>query len=68
MALQQMFEGRSKGEMVGLFLALLELVRNRRVRVVQDRIEGLITVQLRDEAEHPAAETATPASAEPAAE
>lgn len=68
MALQQMFEGRSKGEMVGLFLALLELVRNRRVRVVQDRIEGLITVQLRDETEQPAAETSAPASAEPAAE
>jgi chromatin segregation and condensation protein Rec8/ScpA/Scc1 (kleisin family) len=39
--------------MVGLFLALLELVRNRRVRVVQDRIEGLISVQLRDDPEDP---------------
>ena len=53
LALQQMFEGRSRGEMVGLFLALLELVRNRRVRVVQDRIEGLISVQLRDDPEDP---------------
>lgn len=49
--LQRMFEGRTRSEMVGLFLALLELVRNRRVRVAQDRVEGLITVSLRDEPE-----------------
>ena len=51
--LQRMFEGRTRGEMVGLFLALLELVRNRRVRVAQDKVEGLITVSLRDEPEDP---------------
>jgi chromatin segregation and condensation protein Rec8/ScpA/Scc1 (kleisin family) len=55
-----MFEGRTRSEMVGLFLALLELVRNRRVRVAQDKVEGLITVSLRDEPEdqgHAAPET-----------
>ncbi len=54
--LQRMFEGRTRSEMVGLFLALLELVRNRRVRVAQDRVEGLITVSLRDEPEGQAPE------------
>jgi segregation and condensation protein A len=67
MSLQQMFEGRSRGEMVGLFLALLELVRNRRVRVVQDRIEGLISVQLRDDPEDPGHDQAAP-KVEPAAD
>jgi segregation and condensation protein A len=51
MPLQQMFQGRSRGEMVGLFLALLELVRNRRVRVAQDKIEGVINVALREDEE-----------------
>ncbi len=36
LTLAQVFEGRTnRSEMVGLFLATLELVRNRRVRVVQ---------------------------------
>ncbi|MEM9348333.1 MAG: segregation/condensation protein A [Planctomycetota bacterium] len=42
MTLQEIFEGRSnKSEMIGLFLATLELVRQRLVVVVQDgRVEG----------------------------
>lgn len=47
--LQSMFTGRSRGEMVGLFLALLQLVKSRRVRVRQDRAEGLILVRLGEE-------------------
>ncbi|MBS0196041.1 MAG: segregation/condensation protein A [Planctomycetes bacterium] len=46
--LQSMFERRSRGEMVGLFLALLELVRARRVAVRQDRVEGVIMLRLRE--------------------
>ncbi|MDH3583902.1 MAG: segregation/condensation protein A, partial [Phycisphaerae bacterium] len=46
-SLQRMFIGRrSVGEMVGLFLALLELLRQRRVRAVQDRLLGEICLEL----------------------
>ena len=45
--LQQIFVGRqSRAEMIGLFLATLELVRQRRVCVRQDRIEGTISLEL----------------------
>jgi segregation and condensation protein A len=36
MALLRVFEGRTRGEMVGMFIATLELVRQRRVRVRQE--------------------------------
>ncbi len=42
------FEGRTRGEMVGLFLALLELIRQKRVRVDQPDIFGPIIVHLLD--------------------
>lgn len=61
MPLQTMFQGRTKPEMVGLFLALLELIRNRRVRVLQDKIDGLINVHLREDAE-PAESSEPPAT------
>jgi len=48
MTLQQAFEGRRHGEMVGLFLATLELVRQRKLRVTQDKTAGEIQLQLRD--------------------
>lgn len=49
--LARFFQGRTRSEMVGLFLALLELVRNRRVLVRQDKVEGQILLSLRpDEA------------------
>jgi len=51
MTLQQAFEGRRHGEMVGLFLATLELVRRRKLRVRQDKIADAITLELRDPAE-----------------
>ena len=46
MTLQQIFEGRTnRSEMIGLFLATLELVRQRKVRVLQDRIAGEIRLE-----------------------
>lgn len=53
MTLQKVFEGRKgRGEMVGLFLAVLELVRTRRVRVEQDRADSEIRLALRPEADY----------------
>ncbi len=51
LTLRQVFEGRPRHEMLGLFLALLELVRNRRVRVKQDAERGEIVLGLREDAE-----------------
>lgn len=53
MTLQKVFEGRKgRGELVGLFLAVLELVRTRRVRVEQDRADSEIKLALRPEADY----------------
>jgi segregation and condensation protein A len=50
--LQDMFAGRqSVAEMIGLFLATLELLRQRRVRALQDNLAGQIRLELRPEAE-----------------
>jgi segregation and condensation protein A len=48
MRFEQIFEGRSRGEMIGLFLALLELIRQDRVRVEQPDNLGQINVHLID--------------------
>jgi len=45
---EEVFQGRSKPEMIGLFLALLELIRQRRVRAAQDRPFGPIVIILLD--------------------
>jgi chromatin segregation and condensation protein Rec8/ScpA/Scc1 (kleisin family) len=47
MPLAALFAGRSRQEMIGLFLATLELVRRRSVRVRQDQA-GPIVVELRE--------------------
>lgn len=47
---KEIFMGRSKPEMIGLFLALLELIRQRRVRASQDRPFGTIWLHLLDPA------------------
>ncbi len=53
MTLQKIFEGRTgRGEMVGLFLAVLELVRTRRVRVIQDSSRSDIRLESRPETDH----------------
>lgn len=45
--LQEVMEGRSRGEMLGLFLAVLELARQHRIRVAQDGV-GEIQLELRE--------------------
>lgn len=45
---ESIFTGRNKAEMIGLFLAMLELIRQRRIRVTQDRSFGPITIHLVD--------------------
>ncbi len=44
----EIFRGRNKPQMIGLFLALLELIRQRRVRMTQDQLFGPITLHLID--------------------
>ena len=44
----KIFEGRTRGQMIGLFLALLELIRQRRIRVEQSDRCGEIIVHLLD--------------------
>lgn len=51
MALQSVFTTRTRSEMIGLFLAVLDLVRRNRVAVRQDRVGGQIFLKLRDESD-----------------
>jgi len=46
--LTDIFRGRRRSEMVGLFLALLELVRTQRVRVDQRRPDDPLRIELAD--------------------
>ena len=71
MPLAAIFTGRRRGEMIGLFLAMLELVRRRAVTVSQDSPGGEIVIGLRaqeDAPEVPIVEVPRndPASARPA--
>jgi segregation and condensation protein A len=60
MTLQKIFEGRTgRGEMIGLFLATLELVRQKRLVVVQDAPGSEIRLKLRPEADQHASEDKT---------
>jgi len=45
LTLRAVFTGRTRGEMIGLFLATLELVRQRKVRVVQDESTGEVALE-----------------------
>jgi segregation and condensation protein A len=57
LTLHQLFEGRTnRSEMIGLFLATLELVRDKRVRVQQQQAAGTVTLELIPEAERKQAE------------
>ena len=72
MTFRQIFAGRQKrGEIVGLFLAMLELIRQARLIIQQEKMFGEIYIFLRKE-EHeapPAVDEASPADAGgPAAE
>jgi segregation and condensation protein A len=46
LAFESIFEGRGRSEMIGLFLALLELIRQSRVRITQEALFGPIHVVL----------------------
>ncbi len=48
MTLQAIFEGRTRGAMIGLFLATLELLRQYRLKLRQDDAAGVIHIELRD--------------------
>ncbi len=58
LSLRAAFTGRTRVEAIGLFLATLELVRQRRVRVLQDKVhddilfEGRVVEVLDEEDEH----------------
>lgn len=45
---EDIFTGRSRGEMIALFLALLEMIREHRIRVSQDEPLGPIYIHLLD--------------------
>jgi chromatin segregation and condensation protein Rec8/ScpA/Scc1 (kleisin family) len=49
LTLGSVFDGRTHSERIGLFLALLELVRQGRVRVRQDELDDDIDVTLAEE-------------------
>ncbi len=50
LALQELFAGRAKkSEMIGLFLATLELIRQKKISVEQTETLGLIRIRLREE-------------------
>lgn len=45
---EEVFRGRTRPEMIGLFLALLELIRQQRINAVQDRPFAIIQLRLLD--------------------
>jgi segregation and condensation protein A len=47
LSLQQIFEGRGRSEAIGLFLAMLELVRQRKVRAIPEPGTEAIKLELR---------------------
>ena len=61
MTFEQIFEGRdNRGEIVGLFLAMLELMRQRRIRARQMDGHGRIRVELREAEEETPTEDDAP--------
>ena len=46
MTLQDIFKGRSRGEAIGFFLAMLELAREQKIGIMQDKINGTIEIEL----------------------
>lgn len=51
MSLREVFEGHSRGQVVGLFVATLELVRQRRITIDQRAESGEYIVSIRADAE-----------------
>lgn len=52
MPFSRLFEGRTRAEAIGLFLAVLELVRQQRVTARQDRINERIVLRLCNDDQH----------------
>ena len=46
LSFEAIFHGRTKPEMIGLFLALLELMRQQRIRITQSTMFGEISIRL----------------------
>ncbi len=59
MTMGQIFSGRSRGEMIGLFLALLELARQQQVAVRQDDGDADIEIELLQLSPEPGTEMPT---------
>lgn len=53
MTLRTILTGRSRPEMVGLFLALLDLIRQQRIRVRQDEEADDIVIERREDGDEP---------------
>lgn len=53
MPLRRIFEGRTRGEMIGLFIALLELCRRRAILVTQESLSGDIVMTLQEGEDDP---------------
>ncbi len=51
MTLQKMFAGRKIGEMIGLFLAMLELLRQGKIKAHQEQIGGEIQIEPQPESQ-----------------
>jgi segregation and condensation protein A len=68
MTLQAMFVGRTgKSEMIGLFLAMLELIRQKKIAVEQSQPLGDVRITLRDDVDDQVLFEESPPSASPAA-
>ena len=61
LSLQDVFKGRTRGEAIGLFLAMLELAREQRIGIKQDKINGTIEIELELGKPAPGAPPARPA-------
>ncbi len=48
MTFRELFHGASRGDIVGLFIATLELTRQRKITVEHDEESGMITIQARE--------------------
>ncbi len=68
MDLHAIFHGRSRSEAIGLFLAMLELVRRRQVRATQDDSGRIHLIATGQPAEDPATMEGDPNAGETAAE
>ncbi len=66
LGMRRIFEGRSRGEMIGLFLALLELARQQQITVRQDDGDDEIEIELLQISPEPG--TTPPVAQQPASD